>query len=122
MNDLDPLTIMLVCDNAHHLCVLKERAGSDGMCDDHDEIRRYWHARISFFKLGEHHKCSIAMHDECGDAQLPNFLECKGVDFNDAMGNIVDLIADQTEMYKGIIDGNIVEKDGKFFKLVEIGD
>ena len=93
---------------------------SDG--DYHDEIRMFWHARLTFFKLGEHHLCSVAMHDQGGDAVLPNFLECKGVDFDDAMSNIVDLIANQTEMYKGIIDGNIVEKDGKFFKLVEIED
>ncbi len=120
MKDLDPLTIMLVCDNAHHLCVLKEEAGSDS--DYHDEIRRFWHARIAFFKLGEHHKCSIAMHDQDGDAVLPNFLECEGVDFNDAMSNIVDLIANKTEIYKGIINGNIIEKDGKFFRLVGIAD
>jgi len=107
------------CSNAHKLCVLRERAGTDS--DYHDEIRRFWHARIAFFKLGDVHKCSVAMHNQDGDVML-NFLECKGVDFPDAMGNIVDLIAKQTEMYKGIIDGNIIQKDGKFFKLVQIGD
>ena len=120
MKDLDPLTIILVCDNAHHLCVLKERAGSDGMGDAHDEIQRFWHARIAFFKLGEHHKCSVAMHDQDGDVQLPNFLSCGGNGFSGAMDNMVEIISHQTKMYKGIIDGDIVEKNGTFYKLVEI--
>jgi len=122
MKDIDPLTLMLVCDSAHTLCMLKERAGSTDADLYLYDIETMWQARISFFKRDDNSCARVMMYDNEDEIQLPNFAESEGSDWNEALHKLAELISYQISMYKGVVDGNIVEKNGKFFKLVEIED
>jgi len=115
MQNIDAVTLMLVLENAHHLCVLKEKV-AEGMWEN---VKANYKPRASFYKKCDKYRMTISMHDD-GYSELDNFLTTEGDGWNEALQAAAKTISVHTGLHNKVLAGDAIIKDGKFYELKEI--